>query len=519
MKTHNQGFVSIHKQGGVIPGKNNPPGEIPDNTEKLFFTLAYPATREQYEAAFEKIIAIKKYVRITGMFSFDIAKWLSETFTEQAEIESSAADPESIRQFFRAVLPRSEFEKISAGSLSLITRIKALKGSAPGSLLNWLIRQLDALDLPDRIKESLFHNLQINLLWDVGPGTCQNLLLSKRSTKPFLHRSLVRKPVLRRLLLQKLPAPEETSAKLKKQLINTARAVLALLYRETEPFSYADTREITRFELERGLTVVLYGMDPERRLSIESYIGYLAFKNGIPVAYGGGWIFGSRCQFGINILPAFRGGESSLLFYQLLRVYRQHFNTTRFIVKPYQFGKNNPEAIASGAFWFYYKAGFRAENDELQKLAAAEWKKKKTVVGYRTPPAVLKQFTVAPMALDISAGQNPKIDAADISKKITEHINKQYDGDRQKAMAACLQKTKRVLGLPHFTGWNHYERHAFREWSLLVQAVLKPGDWKASDRRKLLGIIKTKGSSPERSFIRQLQQHQQFWNDLSTILR
>lgn len=105
---------------------------------------------------------------------------------------------------------------------------------------------------------------------------------------------------------------------------------------------------------------------------MESYIGYLVLKNNIPVSYGGGWIFGERCQFGINILQSFRGGESGLIICEILRVYHQHFGVTRFVVKPYQFGLHNPEAIKTGAFWFYYKLGFRPENEQLKEQALQE---------------------------------------------------------------------------------------------------------------------------------------------------
>ena len=71
-------------------------------------------------------------------------------------------------------------------------------------------------------------------------------------------------------------------------------------------------------------------MKPSRRLPFESYIGYLAFKNGLPVAYGGGWIFFRRCKFGINVLDAYRGGEAAFLFAQLMRVYHQHFQCKSF---------------------------------------------------------------------------------------------------------------------------------------------------------------------------------------------
>ncbi|NJM51440.1 MAG: hypothetical protein HC843_11690, partial [Sphingomonadales bacterium] len=63
----------------------------------------------------------------------------------------------------------------------------------------------------------------------------------------------------------------------------------------------------------------------------------------IPVAYGGGWVFGDRCEIGINVFDDFRGGESALLFGQILRVYRHHYRVRRFLVDPFQFGAGNRE--------------------------------------------------------------------------------------------------------------------------------------------------------------------------------
>lgn len=501
--------------------------------ERMFFTLAYPSTRKLYDQAYAGLLNIagpdrptaafnkpvKKGTRvgtvITGSFSFDIAKWLAEYFPGHAEIESSAADAESIRQFFRAILPRTEFENISAGELSLVKRIRLLKGNSPLTGLEWLIRHLDDLPFPSRIKESIFHNLQLYINWEISPAVFSRLLLPPAGNVPFLHKRLIRKPVFQKLVTKKLPQPKPIPAAKRMQLIAGARTTLALLYRETEPFTYADPAEITCFELERGLTIVLYGMDPERRLSIESYIGYLAFKNGVPVAYGGGWIFGSRCQFGINILPAFRGGESTLLFYQLLRVYRQYFNAKRFVVKPYQIGKSNKEALRSGAFWFYYKAGFRPADEILRQLAAGEWKKKKAGKSYRSPVALLKRFTESNLVLDISEKQNPKFDASAISRRISVYINELFAGNREKAISVCLQKTKKQLGCRSFSGWNLHERNAFREWSLLAQAVLDITAWSTEEKNRFIRLVRTKGSSPERDFILLLQQHKRFWKDLS----
>ncbi len=49
------------------------------------------------------------------------------------------------------------------------------------------------------------------------------------------------------------------------------------------------------------------------------------------------------------------------------------FGCERFIVNPYQFGAGNAEAIRSGAFWFYYRLGFRPVDGAIAARAAREF--------------------------------------------------------------------------------------------------------------------------------------------------
>ncbi len=72
-------------------------------------------------------------------------------------------------------------------------------------------------------------------------------------------------------------------------------------------------------------------------------------------------------------------------------MYHQYFGATRFVVKPYQFGLHNPEAIKTGA-WFYYKLGFRPESEELRELALEEEKQKKINPNYKSAIATLKNI-------------------------------------------------------------------------------------------------------------------------------
>src|SRR6185436_9582461 len=109
--------------------------------------------------------------------------------------------------------------------------------------------------------------------------------------------------------------------------------------------------------------------------------------------YGGGWPFLGTCKIGVNIFAPFRGGESALLFGQVLRVYRQCFGVGRFVAEPSQFGGTNREGLRSGAFWFYYRLGFRPINRDAARRASDVWSRMAGQSGYRLSERQLRTFT------------------------------------------------------------------------------------------------------------------------------
>ena len=451
---------------------------------------------------------------ITGRFSYAITRWLVEKFGNLVKLHSSEATPETVRLFFRLLMPSVEYENISSGELSLLQRINKLKATN-SSAIEWITNLFESSSLSYPEKEFIFNQLNVFITWKTDAINFNRSFAGISQKKIFYHQKLNRAPDIKKIIKTKLPFPVRLSFEKKQQLVDVAKATLVFIYSETDPFSFAAADAMELFNLERGYSIGLYSMNREQRLSIESYIGYLVFKNGIPVAYGGGWIFGERCQFGINILAPFRGGESAFIFSQLLRVYYQHFGVKRFVVKPYQFGKNNKEALQSGAFWFYYKHGFRPDNDQLQKLAMEELKKRKADKQYRTSISLLKKFTTANMVLLLSPTAVPVFDAALVSVDITNFINEYFDGNREKALLVCERKTKKELSIKTIRGWSNNEKKTLQQWSLLVQATLLPVNWKNSEKKLFVQLIKVKGNTREIEFIKLSQKHQRFWKELS----
>ncbi|MBI5856076.1 MAG: hypothetical protein HZB42_00385 [Sphingobacteriales bacterium] len=452
---------------------------------------------------------------ITGRFSYAITKWIVEEFDNDVSLNSSQAASESVKLFFRQLLPAVEYESISDNELGLSQRIRKLKGNSSITPLKWLMQQLEASNLPEQTKEFLFNELNIFITWKIKNENYSRSRLRFPFEKISFSSQSNKSPDLNELLRKKLPPASELSKKEKLKLISIARATLVFLYRETDPFTYADPNEITLFELEDGISITLFGMDKDHRFSIESYIGYLVLKNGIPVAYGGGWIFGERCQFGINIPEPFRNSESGYIFSQLLRTYQQHYEVKRFVVKPYQFGKNNKEALRSGAFWFYYKFGFRPEEKNLLILAEKEANKKKRNKNYRSSTATLKRFTEANLYLNLTANPVPFFDASVISSAITNFINEKFNGNREAAIKESSKKLKELLQIKDFRSWDSCEKKVWKQWSLLANAALSIEAWDNGSKNQFIELIRSKAGKGEIDFIKKLQQHQRLWKDLN----
>ncbi|MCK6641898.1 MAG: hypothetical protein L6Q81_17615 [Bacteroidia bacterium] len=306
--------------------------------------------------------------------------------------------------------------------------------------LHKLVELFSTERVPETICENQFSKLNAFATLKLNSELRGRTTARLACNKPFAHKEFIRKADPVAFVNSALPAHVDLSISEKVALRRTAMCMLASLSRETDPITLSEDSDLEYFELERGVSVALFSTRASRRMPIDSYIGYMLFKNGIPLAYGGSWIFGNRALFGINIFEPFRGGESNLIILQLLRVYRQNFGIDSFSVEPYQYGKDNPEGIASGAYWFYYKLGFRSDDRQLRKLADVEMKHMKKNSEYRSSSKVLTNFTASNITWVVDASAKIVPDPAKVSAAITKNILKASDGDRMQHLMKLRQE-------------------------------------------------------------------------------
>ncbi|MCE3259023.1 MAG: hypothetical protein K0S12_664 [Bacteroidetes bacterium] len=379
-----------------------------------------------------------------GAYSLTLTKWLIKKYNGEVYFHSFDESGVHPKEILKHILPEAEFELLSDEKLNSEKWLaKACGSKKPARMLQWLVKTIDLLDAPDNLKEQLFESLKLYVEIDSADLLFSRSFGRVHIERQFYHEEgIVKKFSEQELINKPLPKEKKLSDDEKRNIIDASRTALCLLIRETDPITYCEELGLKYFELERGLSIGLFSIDSDKRLPLESYIGFMMFKNGYPMSYGGAWLFGKRSLIGINIFEAFRGGESAIVFAQLCRCYRMAFGATYFEVEPYQFGKNNPEGIQSGAFWFYYRFGFRPVDEKLHQLSLEESGKIASQKGYRSSVEVLKKFTQSNLFVHFDKASEKPLNPSAMSKFVSEKIIRDFQGDREQALKWCVRELK-----------------------------------------------------------------------------
>jgi hypothetical protein len=280
-------------------------------------------------------------------------------------------------------------------------------------------------------------------------------------------------------------------------VLDVALAALCSRNLEIHPLAYADPRDVTRADVGRGVSVVISGMTPELRSVPESDLFFLIVKNGIPLAYGPASVFLGCCEMGVNLFPEFRGGEIRFLYAQLLRSLHHLAGARYFFLVAYGMGEDNPDALKSGAFWFYRRLGFRAANPEVEALARAEEAIMARRPGHRSDLATLKKLSHTEAYLDLSKGACRPIDMGRLGRAVTRLVATEYGGDREAAMRGTARSMTGVLGIPDHPAWSPQEKEALRRMAPVAALVPDLSDWSRRERAALAAWIRAKGAGSE----------------------
>lgn len=337
-------------------------------------------------------------------FSWGMARWLARRYPGSVFLSWNAEPPEArLAATLPRFLPFLEERALADNGTDFRAWLDAaLPGKARDRGLRWLVDRFSELPLDDTGRSELWDALGFLVRWELGALPASRTLARIPNAVPFISAE----PLVPRSLVSvvaevegpppswtRLPADEGEA------FLDAARAAVAVRYRELHAFTWGNRADVVHGDLGRGLRVFCCGLLPEQRLPLRAGYGFLLVRNGVPVGYGDAYALGERIDLSFNVFYAFRKGESAFTYARTAAFFASLLGTRTIAVDPYQFGRDNEEAIGSGAFWFYRKLGFRSAEPILEKLARREEARVAASPSYRTPAAALRRLAGAPLVL------------------------------------------------------------------------------------------------------------------------
>lgn len=452
---------------------------------------------------------------VVHAYSYEIARWLVDKFADSVDISwPDYESPEQLDQVLEPLLLRSELPAFEEGSVDTKTWLRLAKGNSSKTDLAWLFDEMASCSIPANILSETYTTVEVPLAWRLD-----HPLASKSGNRLAMKSVAYRGGGLRKFhgkaayeINKPLRGIQKLSRSRARAVIDVARTALASRQREVYAMCQANIDDVYLAPLGKNVHVAIIGVMPAARLSLEANYGYLLLSNGMPIGYGGVSPLFRQANTGINIFDEFRGAESATLWGQALRAFRQLFKCHRFIVNPYQFGKGNSEAVGSGAFWFYYKLGFRPIDAGVAQLASREKKRCQKRPSHRSDRKILRQLAQSDLELRL-----PVCSRADrfeecwletLSLGATQLLAAQPVSTRQLAMRRVVRDLCRTLQISSRRTWSSDERESFELLAPVVGLVLSEIEsWSRREKRDLVTLMRAKGGRRELDFARRLASH------------
>jgi hypothetical protein len=302
---------------------------------------------------------------------------------------------------------------------------------------------------------------------------------------------------------------------------NAVQGAMLARTREVHAMRHANLDEIYLAPLGAGVQLVVLGVQPSERLALEANYGYMIFANGMPLGYGGFTPLFRQANTGVNVFEEYRHSEASFLYAQVLRVAHSLFGCTHFLVNPYQFGQDNDEALDSGAFWFYYRLGFRPVEPRVRALARAEYARVRA--GRTSALRTLTRLASSDMHLALPGAHGDELFAEDwlgpLARGAMQRIAAQGGGGRPRALRALAAQLLERLRLRVGQDWSPAEREALHGLAPTFVQIDDLERWPLPARRDLLALIRAKGARAEREFAVRMARHDRLRRGLAAAAK
>ncbi len=470
----------------------------------LGFMRAYPDTPQVLSQVRRLIGTLPDSSPVVYPYSYDVARRLLERLPGQLEIQWDDLEDQGalIDTLSLLVTPGEELGLEDTG-LSLTDWFARCRSPGLGDL-GFLLSLLERSPFSSRVRGHLYEQCNLPIRFE---GSRRSQIAHPVRRVAYQRRDISREraPIGPVILRAMRPARRGDP-----ELVDVALRALAVRSLEIYPLTHANSDDVAVTECGRGLRIVLIGVLPEHRSPLESLHVFLIMKNDVPIAYGPAGVFLGCCEMGINLFPEFRGGEIWQVYSQCMRTLHHLLGVDYFYVTRYGMGEHNPAAIATGAFWFYRKLGFRPTNEAVERLAQAEEARMRARKGYRSDRRMLRRLSHTEAVLDLSVGRCRPFDFGRVGVASSRRIAVDFDGDRARAQRAAADRMAHILDMPS-------DPPAVRALAPLLDLIPDLETWSRGDVQALARILRAKGGRSERRAALGFKAHRRLERALRSI--
>jgi hypothetical protein len=393
-----------------------------------------------------------------------------------------------------------------------------------GGAAAFLIERWHALPIAPFVRNTLYDELDPPLRFRLGPDTPSRTRAKwAEAAIAFQTRPLARaRPDLRAAIRRPPPSIRAASAREGATLIGLARDAMLTRQRDLEVFAYGNAADVRLVDCGDGLAFACIGVLPERRSLLEAVYGLLTLKNGVPIGYALCTALFESSEVAYNVFETFRGSEAAAVFGHLLATIHHLFGSQSFAIDPYQLGHHNDEGIASGAFWFYQKLGFRPSEPERVRLVAAELARARRIPGSRSTRATLRRLANGYVFWQLRERRDVlgHLRVANASLAVSQLIADRFGGDREQAQRTCLAEGAARLGVDRATlaKLTAPERQAWQRRAPLLAVIPDIERWTRAERRSLFAVVRAKGGPIESRYLPLVAGHRRLRSALRKLL-
>jgi hypothetical protein len=497
--------------------------------EVLSFLHAYPddrRVRTQVERMLKRFLQRYDFRRFaitladTGIegtpinyaFYWPTALWLETKWPGHLSVDwTRFDDKDKIWGALYPLLPFTESMVIDEADISneeLLERLKKSDETDAGFLIRRILKSYG----DDNARQTVYEDLDIPCTLAPGRGT-PTRTGTRYKPSPVVFQSGPldgSRPDLKKASRVPPAAVRSVSPREGRKLINMARTAMVTRGRDLYAFQHGDENDVHLIDGGDGLQFVAIGLRPEYRLILDTVYGFLTLKNGVPIGYVLTRSYFNSSEVAYNVFETFRGGESAQIYGRALAMTRHLFGADAFTVDPYQMGYDNVEGLKSGAWWFYYKLGFRPLDPGVNRLLRTELARMRRNPGQRSSRDTLNKLSSKNMFFYLGRPRKDIrgiISLENIGLAVSSYLGRRFGSDRERAMRVCEREAARLLGIRSFRGFTAGERLVWQRWSPVMLALPGVERWSREEKSALAEVVRSKGGPCESDYVRVFDAH------------